>query len=261
MLPCHLQKFIQQKLLSLYESIRRRERVSIRADSPNESHFCWLNVPWLADRRTARGEEPHGPAHPPADAGRTDRRTERPVRGDHRWSPRPGSPALRAHRRRRIPARARSTSCSAPPRSAPRSRSSAPRSAIAPKFTDRMRELAILLVAARWDSAFERESHEAIARAIGFADDELAAIRALDVSGFPGDEAHRRARGRRTARRRPVRRRVGCGIRRSRRRRRLRAHRPRRVLLDARPAAAGVPCRVRLHARGAADTVSLYESR
>ena len=33
------------------------------------------------------------------------------------------------------------------------------------RFTDRMRELAILLVAARWDSAFERESHEAIARA------------------------------------------------------------------------------------------------
>ena len=56
------------------------------------------------------------------------------------------------------------------------------------KFTDRMRELAILLVAARWDSAFEREAHEAIARAIGFGEDELAAIRALDVSGFPGGE-------------------------------------------------------------------------
>lgn len=55
-------------------------------------------------------------------------------------------------------------------------------------FTDRMRELAILLVAARWDSAFERESHEAIARAIGFTDQELAAIRALDVSGFVDDE-------------------------------------------------------------------------
>lgn len=55
-------------------------------------------------------------------------------------------------------------------------------------FTDRMRELAILLVAARWDSAFERESHEAIARALGFRDDELAAIRALDASGFDGEE-------------------------------------------------------------------------
>ena len=57
------------------------------------------------------------------------------------------------------------------------------------KFTDRMRELAILLVAAHWDSAFERESHEAIARAIGFTDDELAAIRARDVSRFPESES------------------------------------------------------------------------
>jgi 4-carboxymuconolactone decarboxylase len=55
-------------------------------------------------------------------------------------------------------------------------------------FTDRSRELAILLVAARWDSAFERESHEAIARALGFREDELAAIRALDASVFDGDE-------------------------------------------------------------------------
>lgn len=55
-------------------------------------------------------------------------------------------------------------------------------------FPDRTRELAILLVAARWDSAFERESHEAIARALGFDDEELAAIRALDVAGFDGAE-------------------------------------------------------------------------
>ena len=55
-------------------------------------------------------------------------------------------------------------------------------------FTDRMRELAILLVAARWDSAFERESHEAVARALGFDEDELAAIRAEDVSRFSGAE-------------------------------------------------------------------------
>ena len=55
-------------------------------------------------------------------------------------------------------------------------------------FTDRMRELAILLVAARWDSAFERDSHEAIARALGFGDDELAAIRAQDVTAFADDD-------------------------------------------------------------------------
>ena len=55
-------------------------------------------------------------------------------------------------------------------------------------LTDRMRELAILLVAAHRGSTFERESHEAIARAAGFGDEELAALRALDVSGFSGDE-------------------------------------------------------------------------
>lgn len=55
-------------------------------------------------------------------------------------------------------------------------------------LTDRARELAILLVAAHWDSAFERESHEAIARALGFEDDELAAIRMLDVSAYSGDQ-------------------------------------------------------------------------
>lgn len=56
-------------------------------------------------------------------------------------------------------------------------------------LSDRQRELAILLVAARWDSAFEREAHEAIARAIGFPDDELAAIRASDATGFTGADA------------------------------------------------------------------------
>lgn len=53
---------------------------------------------------------------------------------------------------------------------------------------DRARELAILLVAARWRSAFERESHEAIARALGFTDAELAAIRTEDASAFTGSE-------------------------------------------------------------------------
>jgi 4-carboxymuconolactone decarboxylase len=56
-------------------------------------------------------------------------------------------------------------------------------------LTDRMRELAILLVAARWASTFERESHEAIARAVGFREDDLAAIRAQDVSGISGNES------------------------------------------------------------------------
>jgi 4-carboxymuconolactone decarboxylase len=43
-------------------------------------------------------------------------------------------------------------------------------------LTPRMRELAILIVAAHWRSAFERQAHEAVGRAAGLRDDELAAI-------------------------------------------------------------------------------------
>ncbi|WP_062524861.1 carboxymuconolactone decarboxylase family protein [Demequina rhizosphaerae] len=55
-------------------------------------------------------------------------------------------------------------------------------------LTDRSREIAILLVAARWDSAFEREAHEAVGRATGLADDELAALRREDAAAFAGVE-------------------------------------------------------------------------
>lgn len=54
---------------------------------------------------------------------------------------------------------------------------------------DRCRELAILLVAARWDSAFERDAHEAIARSLGFSEAELAALRAEGLAPFSGAEA------------------------------------------------------------------------
>ena len=50
---------------------------------------------------------------------------------------------------------------------------------------DRARELAILLVAARWDSAFERDSHEAVARSLGFSEAELEAIRREDPVRSP----------------------------------------------------------------------------
>lgn len=56
------------------------------------------------------------------------------------------------------------------------------------RLDDRTRELAILLVAARWDSAFEREAHEAIARALGVTDDEIAALRAERAEVFSGRE-------------------------------------------------------------------------
>jgi 4-carboxymuconolactone decarboxylase len=42
---------------------------------------------------------------------------------------------------------------------------------------DRVREIAILMVAAHWDSAFERHAHEAVGRAVGLTDAELATIR------------------------------------------------------------------------------------
>ncbi|WP_243075467.1 carboxymuconolactone decarboxylase family protein [Microbacterium sp. SS28] len=55
-------------------------------------------------------------------------------------------------------------------------------------LSDRAREIAILLVAARWDSAFEREAHEAVGAAAGLSEDELAALRAGEVAGFTGEE-------------------------------------------------------------------------
>jgi len=44
-------------------------------------------------------------------------------------------------------------------------------------FPARARELAILAVAYAWESEFERYAHEAVAHAVGLADDELAAVR------------------------------------------------------------------------------------
>lgn len=41
----------------------------------------------------------------------------------------------------------------------------------------RAREIAILVVAAHWDSAFERHAHEAVGRHVGLTEDELAALR------------------------------------------------------------------------------------
>ena len=55
-------------------------------------------------------------------------------------------------------------------------------------LTARAREIAILLVAAHWDSAFEREAHEAVGAAAGLTDAELAALRDGDVGVFGGDE-------------------------------------------------------------------------
>lgn len=42
----------------------------------------------------------------------------------------------------------------------------------------RVREMAILAVAAHWDSAFERAAHEAVGRTCGLTEPEMAALRA-----------------------------------------------------------------------------------
>lgn len=44
-------------------------------------------------------------------------------------------------------------------------------------LSPRVRELAILVVAGHWHSAFEQHAHEAVGRAVGLGDDEFAALR------------------------------------------------------------------------------------
>jgi 4-carboxymuconolactone decarboxylase len=46
------------------------------------------------------------------------------------------------------------------------------------RLTDRARELAVLTVAVRWESAFEQQAHEAVGRSIGLTDTEIGALRA-----------------------------------------------------------------------------------
>ena len=54
---------------------------------------------------------------------------------------------------------------------------------------DRCREIAILTVAAHWRSGFEWYAHEAVARAAGLGDAELAAVRDADHAALTGPEA------------------------------------------------------------------------
>jgi 4-carboxymuconolactone decarboxylase len=58
-------------------------------------------------------------------------------------------------------------------------------------LTDRARELAILAVAAHWNSTFEREAHEAVGRTAGLTEPEMAALRTGTVPALtdPGERA------------------------------------------------------------------------
>jgi 4-carboxymuconolactone decarboxylase len=53
---------------------------------------------------------------------------------------------------------------------------------------DRARELAILVVAVHWQSAFEWHAHAAVARSLGLDDEQLRALQAQDFSVLEGDE-------------------------------------------------------------------------
>src|SRR5919108_4034548 len=59
-------------------------------------------------------------------------------------------------------------------------------------LTDRVRETAILVVAAEWGSAFEREAHEAVGRRLGLTEAELDTLRAGGLPDLP-DPAERAA--------------------------------------------------------------------
>ncbi|MEV0968293.1 carboxymuconolactone decarboxylase family protein [Microtetraspora glauca] len=52
-------------------------------------------------------------------------------------------------------------------------------------LTARVREIAILVVAAHWGSDFEREAHEAVGRTCGLTEAELAALREGALPGLP----------------------------------------------------------------------------
>ena len=52
------------------------------------------------------------------------------------------------------------------------------------ELAPRTREMAILVVAQAWDSAYERDSHELLGRDAGLTDAEIKALRAGDDPGF-----------------------------------------------------------------------------
>lgn len=59
-------------------------------------------------------------------------------------------------------------------------------------LTARVREGAILLVAAHWDSAFERHAHEAVGRGVGLEEADLIALRQGDVPASADDDERAR---------------------------------------------------------------------
>jgi 4-carboxymuconolactone decarboxylase len=56
------------------------------------------------------------------------------------------------------------------------------------RLTPRIREMAILVVAQAWDSAYERLSHEPIGRDAGLTEPEIEALRSGADPGFPDEQ-------------------------------------------------------------------------
>jgi 4-carboxymuconolactone decarboxylase len=56
------------------------------------------------------------------------------------------------------------------------------------ELSDRAREIAILVVAVHWSSAFEWHAHEAVGRHVGLSGEELQAIRDRAYAGLPAQE-------------------------------------------------------------------------
>ena len=56
------------------------------------------------------------------------------------------------------------------------------------KLEARVREIAILSVAAHWQSAFEQAAHESVGRAVGLIDAELEALRRQDTMVLAADD-------------------------------------------------------------------------
>jgi 4-carboxymuconolactone decarboxylase len=56
------------------------------------------------------------------------------------------------------------------------------------QLTSRVREMAILVVAQAWNSEYERDSHEPIAREAGLTDPEIEALRAGVDPGFADEQ-------------------------------------------------------------------------
>jgi 4-carboxymuconolactone decarboxylase len=61
-------------------------------------------------------------------------------------------------------------------------------------LTDRAREIAVLVVAAVWDSAFERRAHEAVGRSVGLSEAELVALAERRIEALTDQHEHLVAR-------------------------------------------------------------------